>query len=59
MQIPNALGAFFGLVQLILYSCYYKTTPKKEKNVELPTVVSGNVRGGAGTGGNVSVTVER
>ena len=57
MQIPNALGAFFGAVQLILYACYYKATPKKEKNVELPTVVSGNVRGGAG--GNVSVTVER
>jgi len=57
MQIPNALGAFFGAVQLILFACYYKATPKKEKNVELPTVVSGNVRGGAG--GNVSVTVER
>ncbi|PAN29822.1 hypothetical protein PAHAL_5G252000 [Panicum hallii] len=57
VTIPNALGTFFGMVQLILYFCYYKTTPKKEKNVELPTVVSGNVRGGAG--GNVSVTVER
>ncbi|XP_062185027.1 bidirectional sugar transporter SWEET6a-like [Phragmites australis] len=54
VTIPNGLGAFFGLVQLILYACYYKSTPKKEKNVELPTVVSGNVGGG-----NVSVSVER
>ncbi|RCV26099.1 hypothetical protein SEVIR_5G225300v4 [Setaria viridis] len=58
VTIPNALGTFFGLVQLILYLCYYKSTPKKEKNVELPTVASaGNVGGGGG--GNVSVTVER
>ena len=50
MQIPNGLGALFGLAQLILYACYYKSTPKKEKKqVELPTV----------GGGNVSVTVER
>ncbi|CAL4948838.1 unnamed protein product [Urochloa decumbens] len=58
VTIPNALGTFFGLIQLILYACYYKSTPKKEKGVELPTVVSaGNI--GAGAGGNVSVTVER
>ncbi|KAL6842519.1 hypothetical protein ACP4OV_027363 [Aristida adscensionis] len=55
VTIPNGLGAFFGLVQLILYACYYKTNPKKEKNVELPTVVN-NAGGG---GGNVSVSVER
>ncbi|KAL6615544.1 hypothetical protein ACP70R_037814 [Stipagrostis hirtigluma subsp. patula] len=54
VTIPNGLGAFFGLVQLILYACYYKSTPKKEKNVELPTVVNNNVGGG-----NVSVSVER
>ncbi|TVU03699.1 hypothetical protein EJB05_16335 [Eragrostis curvula] len=53
VTIPNGLGTFFGLVQLILYACYYKSTPKKEKNVELPTVV-GNTGGG-----NVTVTVER
>jgi solute carrier family 50 protein (sugar transporter) len=53
MQIPNALGAFFGLIQLILYFWYYKSTPKKEKNVELPTV-SRNVGGG-----KVTVSVER
>lgn len=35
LQIPNGLGALFGLVQLILYACYYKSTPKKEKNVKL------------------------
>uniref|UniRef100_A0A804UH47 Bidirectional sugar transporter SWEET n=1 Tax=Zea mays TaxID=4577 RepID=A0A804UH47_MAIZE len=52
VTIPNALGAFFGLIQLILYFCYYKSTPK-EKNVELPTVSSN-----AG-GGNVTVSVER
>jgi hypothetical protein len=33
LQIPNGLGALFGLV---LYACYYKSTPKKEKkNVKL------------------------
>ncbi|KAK3164721.1 hypothetical protein QOZ80_1AG0023700 [Eleusine coracana subsp. coracana] len=53
VTIPNGLGTFFGLVQLILYACYYKSTPKKEKNVELP-VVSSNA-----AVGNVSVTVER
>lgn len=51
MQIPNGLGALFGIIQLILYFWYYKSTPKKEKNVELPTR---NVRGG-----NVTVSVER
>ncbi|KAF7049729.1 hypothetical protein CFC21_058217 [Triticum aestivum] len=39
VMIPNGLGAFLSLVQLILYFFYYKTTPKKEKIVELPTVV--------------------
>ncbi|KAF8696836.1 hypothetical protein HU200_036475 [Digitaria exilis] len=60
LTIPNGLGTLFGLAQLILYACYYKSTPKKtkEKNVELPTVVSAsNI--GSGGGGNVSVTVER
>jgi hypothetical protein len=28
VQIPNGLGALFGLV---LYACYYKPAPKKEK----------------------------
>jgi hypothetical protein len=28
LQIHNGLGALFGLV---LYACYYKSTPKKEK----------------------------
>ena len=58
MQIPNGLGALFCLAQLILYGCYYKSTPKKDKkskNVELPTVVNNNTVGG----GNVSITVER
>uniref|UniRef100_A0A453T424 Protein RUPTURED POLLEN GRAIN 1 n=1 Tax=Aegilops tauschii subsp. strangulata TaxID=200361 RepID=A0A453T424_AEGTS len=55
VAIPNGLGAFFGLIQLILYACYYKLTPKNEKNVELPTAVNNNTSGG----GNVSVTAER
>ncbi|KAE8815791.1 Protein RUPTURED POLLEN GRAIN 1 [Hordeum vulgare] len=32
IMIPNGIGALFGLV---LYACYYKSTPKKEKNVKL------------------------
>ncbi|CAM0871229.1 unnamed protein product [Alopecurus aequalis] len=39
ITIPNGLGVLFSLMQLILYGCYYKSTPKKEKkNVELPTI---------------------
>ncbi|KAM3412200.1 hypothetical protein ACQJBY_003711 [Aegilops geniculata] len=56
ITIPNGLGAVFGLAQLILYACYYRSTPKKGKNVELPTVkVTKNSVGG----GRVSVTVEK
>ncbi|KAF6991414.1 hypothetical protein CFC21_008500 [Triticum aestivum] len=56
ITIPNGLGAIFGLAQLILYGCYYRSTPKKGKNVELPTVkVTKNSVGG----GRVSVTVEK
>uniref|UniRef100_R7VYL9 Protein RUPTURED POLLEN GRAIN 1 n=1 Tax=Aegilops tauschii TaxID=37682 RepID=R7VYL9_AEGTA len=56
ITIPNGLGAVFGLAQLILYGCYYRLTPKKGKNVELPTVkVTKNSVGG----GRVSVTVEK
>ncbi|KAJ0985838.1 hypothetical protein J5N97_004194 [Dioscorea zingiberensis] len=41
--LPNGLGALLGLAQLVLYACYYKTTPKKgESNgeLELPTTMS-------------------
>lgn len=31
LQIPNGLGALFGLV----LACYYRPTPKKEKSVKL------------------------
>ena len=55
VQIPNALGTIFGLVQLILYGYYYRSTPKKGKNVELPTILTKN----AVTSGNVSVTIEK
>ena len=55
VQIPNALGTIFGLIQLILYGYYYRSTPKKGKNVELPTVLTKN----AVTSGNVSVTIEK
>ncbi|RWW32422.1 hypothetical protein GW17_00002904 [Ensete ventricosum] len=39
VMIPNGLGALFGLAQLILYACYYKSTPKAgtKAEVELPT----------------------
>ncbi|XP_044430998.1 bidirectional sugar transporter SWEET6a-like [Triticum aestivum] len=32
VTIPNGLSALFGLV---LYACYYRPTPKKEKSVKL------------------------
>ncbi|XP_044969162.1 bidirectional sugar transporter SWEET6a-like isoform X1 [Hordeum vulgare subsp. vulgare] len=55
ITIPNGLGAVFGVIQLILYFSFYKSTPKKGKNVELPTIVTKN----AVTSGKVSVTIEK
>ncbi|XP_044435375.1 bidirectional sugar transporter SWEET6b-like [Triticum aestivum] len=55
ITIPNALGTIFGLIQLILYGYYYRSTPKKGKNVELPAVLTKN----AVTSGNASVTIEK
>ncbi|KAL2892370.1 Bidirectional sugar transporter SWEET6b, partial [Bienertia sinuspersici] len=31
--IGNGVGALLGCIQLILYACYYSTTPKKENDV--------------------------
>jgi len=40
MQIPNGLGTLLGLAQLILYFCYYGSTPNKpsddSNSMELP-----------------------
>lgn len=33
-QIPNGLGTLSGATQLILYACYYKSTPKQEDEDE-------------------------
>ncbi|KAK1301625.1 Bidirectional sugar transporter SWEET7b [Acorus calamus] len=33
--IPNAMGTLFGVVQLILYGCYYRTTPKDDDDKEV------------------------
>ncbi|KAM0900221.1 hypothetical protein ACQ4PT_020779 [Festuca glaucescens] len=41
------------VAQLILYGCYYKSTPKKAKNVELPTIADKTVST------NVSIAVEK
>lgn len=44
-QIPNGLGTFFGVAQLILYATYYKSTQrqmaerKAAKEVNAPEVV--------------------
>ncbi|KAK3410163.1 hypothetical protein EUGRSUZ_J02187 [Eucalyptus grandis] len=32
--ISNSLGSISGAVQLILYSCYYRSTPRDEKVIE-------------------------
>lgn len=40
VQIPNGLGTFLGLVQLIIYGIYYRSTPKDdggENDVEMPS----------------------
>jgi solute carrier family 50 protein (sugar transporter) len=51
ITIPNGLGVLFSIAQLILYGCYYKSTPKKAKNVELPTIADKTLST------NVSITV--
>ena len=28
-QVSNGLGAILGFIQLVIYACYYKSTPKK------------------------------
>ncbi|KAG6476650.1 hypothetical protein ZIOFF_065895 [Zingiber officinale] len=40
VMIPNGMGALFAFAQLVLYGCYYKSTPKKgsKAEVEMPTV---------------------
>ncbi|KAJ4729196.1 Bidirectional sugar transporter SWEET [Melia azedarach] len=37
--ISNGLGAILGLIQLVIYACYYKMTPKKGEDVVKPTEV--------------------
>lgn len=31
-QVSNGLGAIAGFFQLLLYACYYKSTPKREED---------------------------
>ncbi|XP_077244056.1 nodulin MtN3 family protein isoform X1 [Tasmannia lanceolata] len=41
--IPNGLGTLLGLVQLILYACYYKSTPKgdaQRKEISMSPVMA-------------------
>jgi solute carrier family 50 protein (sugar transporter) len=43
-QVPNGLGALFGLAQLILYATFYKSTKRqvaerKTKEVDLSEVM--------------------
>uniref|UniRef100_M8B8I2 Protein RUPTURED POLLEN GRAIN 1 n=1 Tax=Aegilops tauschii TaxID=37682 RepID=M8B8I2_AEGTA len=42
VTIPNAIGTVLCIFQLILYLCYYKSTPVKEQNVELPAAATEN-----------------
>ncbi|XP_077242526.1 bidirectional sugar transporter SWEET6b-like [Tasmannia lanceolata] len=54
ITIPNGLGALFGAVQLILYGCYYRSTPeddeKPKAEVQLPTTISSRPPGGRADG---------
>ncbi|KAG6500339.1 hypothetical protein ZIOFF_040182 [Zingiber officinale] len=38
LLVPNGLGTLFGLAQLVLYACYFKSTSNKDARaeVELP-----------------------
>ncbi|XP_077244057.1 nodulin MtN3 family protein isoform X2 [Tasmannia lanceolata] len=43
VMIPNGLGTLLGLVQLILYACYYKSTPKgdaQRKEISMSPVMA-------------------
>ncbi|VAH40751.1 unnamed protein product [Triticum turgidum subsp. durum] len=42
VTIPNAIGTVLCIFQLILYVCYYKSTPVTEQNVELPAAATEN-----------------
>ncbi|KAL6848854.1 hypothetical protein ACP4OV_021437 [Aristida adscensionis] len=44
ITIPNGMGALLGAGQLILYFCYYRSTPKGGKTVELPVTI-GDAKG--------------
>ncbi|KAK1279350.1 Bidirectional sugar transporter SWEET5 [Acorus gramineus] len=47
--IPNGLGTLSGAIQLILYGCYYRTTPKDDdddKEVQMSTTAVANHHGG-------------
>ncbi|TVU01932.1 hypothetical protein EJB05_52579 [Eragrostis curvula] len=48
ITIPNGMGTLLGLAQLILYFCYYGSTPVK--TVELP-VTAGDTKDGSSHGG--------
>ncbi|KAM0938099.1 putative SWEET sugar transporter [Dioscorea sansibarensis] len=42
--LPNGIGALLGLIQLILYGCYYTSMPKEDEDepkaeLELPTTM--------------------
>ncbi|CAK7328131.1 unnamed protein product [Dovyalis caffra] len=37
--VSNGLGALFGFLQLVLYACYYKTTPKHGSDVVKPSEI--------------------
>ncbi|KAJ9677711.1 hypothetical protein PVL29_022600 [Vitis rotundifolia] len=37
--IPNALGTISGLVQMVLYATFYKSTPREEEEVKKPQEV--------------------
>lgn len=47
ITIPNGMGTLLGAAQLILYSCYYGSTPKDSKSVELPVTISDSKDGSA------------
>ncbi|MQL70873.1 hypothetical protein Taro_003210 [Colocasia esculenta] len=53
ITIPNGLGTLLGFAQLLLYGCYYSSTPKEEPKAEIQlptaTVSPGNGKLGAVT----------
>ncbi|OMO80726.1 bidirectional sugar transporter SWEET5 [Corchorus capsularis] len=57
MMIGNGLGTLSGAVQLILYACYFKSTPKDDDDSDADVVKPSEVQLSKSNGGNARPSV--